>query len=149
MQKTHELPVIRIYQKSHESITTTTQYIKSPKDGLNTVTPLIAESDREHFVVVCLDTKHQSISIEIISVGSLNFCTVHPREIFKGAILSNAAAILLAHNHPSQNLTPSQEDILITKRLAEAGEILGIEVLDHLIINSQNEYCSLKEQHLI
>lgn len=89
---------------------------------------------KEHFVTLHLDGKNRIICKETVSIGSLNQSIVHPREVFKTALLSNAAAILLMHNHPSGDPDPSSEDIAITRRLRESGELLGIRVLDHIII---------------
>ena len=88
--------------------------------------------DREYFVVVCLDTKNQPTAINICHIGSLNASIVHPRECFKPAILSNAASILVGHNHPSGKSAEIREDVEVTKRLVEAGKIIGIDVLDHI-----------------
>ncbi len=96
-------------------------------------------------VVIALDTKAQPNSISTCSMGTLNASLVHPREVFKSAILSNAHSILLAHNHPSGDPTESMEDIKITERLVEAGKIIGISVLDHIIVGDGN-YISLKEK---
>ncbi|MGM9532028.1 JAB domain-containing protein, partial [Intestinibacter sp.] len=95
-----------------------------------------------------LDTKNQPTNISVVSVGSVNASIVHPREVFKTAILSNSSKIMLAHNHPSQILKPSAEDKLITKRIQDAGEILGIELLDHLILGD-NKYFSFKENCIL
>lgn len=102
----------------------------------NAVRELIGQSDREHFVALHLDSKHRIASIEVIATGTLNAVIVHPREVFKGAILANAHAIAVAHNHPSGDLTPSPEDRTITKQLIEAGEVMGIKLLDHIIVNT-------------
>jgi DNA repair proteins len=91
-----------------------------------------------------LNTKNQVIGRQTLSIGSLNASIVHPREVFRAAIRRSSASILCAHNHPSGDPTPSPEDILLTKRLAEAGELIGIELLDHLVIGD-NRYTSLKE----
>lgn len=145
MKDIHPIPVIKIYQKPCSTVESPTDTIKSPEDGVAAVAPLIAHTDREHFVVVCLNTKNKIMHMEIVHIGSLNSCLNHPREIFKGALLMNSAAILCVHNHPSQIITPSQEDIQMTQRLSEAGQLIGIELLDHLIINDKNEYYSMKE----
>lgn len=100
-------------------------------------------ADREHFIAVCLNSKNKIICVNVVSVGSLNSSVVHPREVFKAAILSNAAAIIVAHNHPSGDSTPSKEDRSITETLSKAGKILGIPVLDHLIIG--DNYYSFAE----
>jgi DNA repair protein RadC len=103
------------------------------------------EADREKFVVVCLDTKNQPTAINVCHVGSLNASIVHPREVMKAAVLSNSASIIVAHNHLSGHCEPSREDIEVTKRLVEAGRIVGIDVLDHLIVCPER-YLSLKEK---
>ena len=97
----------------------------------------LSEMAEEQMVMFALNTKHQIIGAFTISKGSLNASIVHPREIFKRAFLVNAHAIMLAHNHPSGDPSPSQEDEAITKRLIEAGKLLGIEILDHLIVGDQ------------
>ena len=104
--------------------------------------------DREKFIAVHLNTKNQIISYEVVSVGSLNASIVHPREVFKGAILSNAASVILCHNHPSGDPNPSKEDTQLTSRLEEAGKILGIEILDHIIFASSNFYSFKAEEVL-
>jgi DNA repair protein RadC len=119
--------------------------VKSPEDAYKLLKQLLVEADREHFLVVCLDTKNQPTAINICHVGSLNASIVHPREVFKSAILSNSASILVAHNHPSNDPTPSREDLEVTKRLVEAGKIIGIDVLDHLIVCA-DKFVSLKEK---
>lgn len=101
----------------------------------------------EVMVMLVLDTKHKVVGAFEVSRGSLNASIVHPREIFKRALLLNGSAIVLSHNHPSGDSTPSQEDIRITKRLVDCGELLGITVLDHIIIGDR--YMSFKEDSLI
>ena len=96
--------------------------------------PFFAELDREQFLVCCLDAKHAIIGINVVSIGSLTLSIVHPREVFKPAILLNACGIIAAHNHPSGDPSPSPEDRTLTARLREAGELLGITLLDHLIL---------------
>ncbi|RUS50031.1 DNA repair protein RadC, partial [Kurthia sp. 3B1D] len=101
--------------------------------------------DREIFLVACLSTKNQIQSLHRCHIGSLNASIVTPREVFKTAFLQNAASIIVGHNHPSGNCTPSPEDIDVTERLKEAGELLGVELLDHLIV-CENNFLSLKEK---
>ncbi|GFR34896.1 RadC family protein [Thermobrachium celere] len=103
---------------------------------------------KEHFRVIFLNTKNYVIQVKDISIGSLNSSIVHPREVFLEAIKQSSASIILCHNHPSGDPNPSSEDINITKRLIDAGKILGIEVLDHLIIGD-GKYISLKEKNII
>jgi DNA repair protein RadC len=108
----------------------------------------LRNSDREKFICLHFNFKNQIISYEVVSMGSLNCSIVHPREVFKAAILANAASVVFLHNHPSGNMEPSLDDIEITKRLGKAGAILGINVLDHLIIGN-NEFYSFKQHNLI
>jgi DNA repair protein RadC len=108
----------------------------------------MAESPEEQFYMLALNTKNQVVGVHLVSQGSINSSVVHPREVFKRAMLNNACSIIVAHNHPSGNPMPSQTDIDITRRLKEGGEILGISVLDHLIVGDGN-YISLKEKMLI
>lgn len=119
--------------------------IKSPEDAYNLMKHFLGDLDREAFIVICLDVKNAPLCINICHVGSLNASIVHPREVMKSAILSNAASILVGHNHPSGNVTPSSEDIEVTKRLVEAGKIVGIELIDHIIVGDNN-FLSLKEK---
>lgn len=134
----------RISQKQVDSRFT----IRSPKDAASFLMPEMASLEQEHFVALYLNVKNQVIHKQTIFIGSLNSSIVHPREIFKEAIKRSAASIICAHNHPSGNASPSPEDIEVTKRLQEAGFILGIELIDHLIIGDY-QYFSLKEQGYI
>lgn len=122
--------------------------IRSPYDAYELMKGFLDDKDREHFIVVSLDTKNQPVSINICHIGSLNASIVSPREVMKSAILSSAASIMVAHNHPSGETTESREDVEVTKRLAEAGKLMGIELLDHLIIGD-GKYTSLKEKGYI
>lgn len=122
--------------------------ITSPLDVVNVLMEEMRYLKREHFKVVLLDTKNQIISIENVSIGNLNSSIVHPREVFKIAIRRSSASMILVHNHPSGDPTPSSEDISITKRLLESGKILGISILDHIIIGNKT-YVSLKEKNII
>jgi len=121
--------------------------LKEPEDVFGFVKE-IAFKDREHFLVILLNTKNEVLGIETVSIGSLNSAIVQPREIFKAAILANSASVILVHNHPSGDLEPSKEDLKSTKKLQEAGNLLNIPVIDHLIINSR-EYLSFKNKNLI
>ncbi|MFJ8065493.1 RadC family protein [Psychrobacillus sp. NPDC096426] len=119
--------------------------IRSPEDAYNLFKQFLGELDREYFVLMCLDVKNQPTVINVCHIGSLNASIVHPREIMKTAVLSNAASILVMHNHPSGRPKPSKEDIDVTKRLVEASRIIGIELIDHLVIG-ENSFVSLKEK---
>jgi len=106
------------------------------------------DEEKEHFLMLSLDTKNQLKAVHIISIGSVNATIVHPREVFKNAILESAAAILVGHNHPSGDPTPSQPDIDITKKLVESGKILGVEMYDHIVFGD-TRFISMKDQELI
>lgn len=105
-------------------------------------------SKKEHFVIFYLDVRNQIIRQETISIGTLNASLVHPREVFEPAVRDLAAQIILSHNHPSGDSQPSSEDLELTKRLVEAGKLLGIEIIDHIIV-CRDEYFSLKENKMI
>jgi DNA repair protein RadC len=102
--------------------------------------PCFEGLDREHFLVCGLDAKHRIIGINIVSIGSLTLAIVHPREVFKPLILMNAAACICAHNHPSSDPTPSQEDHVLTQRLRQGAELLGITLLDHVILGDNRHF---------
>ena len=121
--------------------------VKTPEDVASLVGGRLKGKKKEHFLALLLDTRNQLIKVSEISVGSLDTSIVHPREVFKEAISASAAAVIFAHNHPSGDPEASEDDIKLTKRLAEAGEIVGIDVLDHIII-CDKEYLSLKGKGL-
>jgi len=118
--------------------------IRSPQDVWQLLAPDLNYLQKEHFVCLFLNTKNHVIDKETISIGSLNAAIVHPREVFRAAIKRAAASIVCAHNHPTGDPTPSEEDIRLTARLAEAGTLIGIEVLDHIVLGHERYY-SLKE----
>ncbi|MEW6605890.1 MAG: DNA repair protein RadC [bacterium] len=122
--------------------------IKSAEDVAKLVRPRLKDKKKEYFLILSLDTRNNLTKISEISIGSLNANLVHPREVFKEAIQSVANSVILVHNHPSGNPEPSEDDLLITKRLIEAGKILGIEITDHIIIAKTGFY-SFKEKRLI
>ncbi len=122
-----------------------TRQILSPSDAYEMIKEQLEGLDREQFIIACLNTKNEPTNITVVSVGSLNKAIVHPREVFKTAILSNAASVMAFHNHPSGDATPSDQDIQLTQRLVEAGDLLGIKLLDHLIIGD-GSFISLKEK---
>lgn len=122
--------------------------VNSPVVLANLVMDEMRYLNKEHFRIAILDTKNQILSIENISIGTLNASIVHPRDVFYAAIRRNANSIILIHNHPSGDPEPSKEDISITNRLIQVGDLLGIKVLDHIIIGD-NRYISFKEKNLI
>lgn len=122
--------------------------IASPKDAFNALTRY-ANARCERFIVLTLDGAHQLIASRIISMGLVNRTVVHPREVFFPAIKDNAVAIIVAHNHPSGRLDPSPEDLEITRRLRESGEILGISLLDHVVFHKKTGFYSFVEHGLL
>jgi DNA repair protein RadC len=122
--------------------------IRSPRDAADLLMPRLRYEAKEHFVVLLLSTKHHVLAMPVISVGTLNASLVHPRELFREAINYSAASAILVHNHPSGDPSPSQDDVILTKKLVQAGELLDIDVLDHIIIGD-NRYVSLKETGII
>lgn len=119
--------------------------IRSPEDGAKYVMNDMRFLTQEHFVCIYLNTKNQVLHKKTVFIGSLNASIVHPREVFKEALRHSAASVICFHNHPSGDPGPSKEDIEVTRRLVEAGKIIGIELLDHLIIG-ENKFVSLKEK---
>jgi DNA repair protein RadC len=118
--------------------------VKCPEDAAGLVIEDMKHLDREHFAVILLDSKNAVISVEKVSVGTVNSSIVHPREVLKPALEKSATSIILVHNHPTGNVSPSREDVMITRRFEKCGRILGIDVIDHLIIGDGN-YRSMKE----
>jgi DNA repair protein RadC len=121
--------------------------VKTPEDVVNLVRSRLKGKKKEYFLAILLDTRSQLIKIAEISIGSLDSSIVHPREVFKEAISASAASVIFAHNHPSGDPEASEDDVNLTKRLAKAGEIVGIDVLDHVIIGDKR-YLSLKREGL-
>ena len=122
--------------------------VNNPKDAAQLVLGELSRADKEHFMIIMLNTKHRVIAKKVISIGHLQASLVHPREMFKEAIRRSSAAVILVHNHPSGDLTPSRDDIATTERLKEVGDMIGIDVLDHIIIGD-NRYLSFREQGLL
>lgn len=122
--------------------------VTTPGQAVELVKGFLEDMDRERFILICLNTKNAPTSLYTVSVGSMSASIVHPREVFRVAIATNASSVILSHNHPSGNPDPSSEDLETTKRLVEAGNILGIKVIDHIIIGC-NSWTSLKIRGLI
>jgi DNA repair protein RadC len=122
--------------------------LKSPEDVAAVMRSKLKGKKKEHFWVICLDTRNRFINCQPVSIGSLDTSIVHPREVFKEAVSSSAASVIFVHNHPSGDPEPSKEDIELTERLIKAGEIIGIDVLDHIIVCDRS-YLSLKARNLV
>ena len=121
--------------------------VKTPEDVAGLVKSRLKDKKKEYFLALLLDTRNQLIRVAEISIGSLDSSIVHPREVFKEAVSASAAVVIFVHNHPSGDPEASEDDVRLTKRLAEAGEIMGIDVLDHIIIG-EKKYLSLKREGL-
>jgi len=144
-QPAKRINIISVKLVKESSLLYKERNIRSPEDAYKLMKHFLGDLDREAFIVISLDVKNSPLSINICHLGSLNASIVHPREVMKSVILSNAASYMVGHNHPSGNSSPSNEDIEVTKRLAEAGKIIGIELLDHIIVCTDN-FVSLKEK---
>ena len=123
--------------------------VSGPEDVVRLCAPQLRGSDREHFWALALNTKNQLIRVIEVSIGSLNASIVHPRELFKDAVRVSAASIVVVHNHPSGDPTPSGADIQLTRRLVKAGDVLGIEVLDHVVVGDGGQHASLRDLGLM
>jgi len=119
--------------------------IHTPEDVVDLCSTQLRGLDREHFWCLSLNTKNRLLRLSEVSVGSLNASIVHPRELFKEAVKASAASVVVVHNHPSGDPTPSGADIQLTRRLVKAGDVLGIEVLDHVVIGDGGEFSSLRD----
>ena len=136
----YELKVVREKREGYGSLA----QFRNSRDIYEAFRERFEKADREEFLVLLLDGKNKLLGFNVVSVGSLTSSLVHPREVFKVAILGNAASIILLHNHPAGDPIPSGEDLSITKRLCEVGEIMGIQVLDHIVIGD-GRYISFLE----
>lgn len=141
--------IVSLKLVKESSVLYETRKISNPYDAYRLAKNFLVDSDREKFVVVCLDTKSQPVSIEVVSIGNVNSTMVHPREVLKVAVLSNASKIICFHNHPSGSTNFSKEDEVITNRLKKCGEILGIELVDHIVVGNNDKYFSFKENFKI
>lgn len=121
---------------------------QSSEDVYRYFKDICADQDREHLYALFLDTKHAPIGLNHVAMGTLNTTIVHPREVFKCAILLNAACLVIVHNHPSGDPSPSQEDRILTTRIADAGQLLGITLLDHVVIGN-GRYFSFADHGLL
>jgi len=147
-QKVYRVQVVRLQLVREASLSCYAKTITTAADVAELVRPMLQGADREHFLAIMLDTKNKVNAIHTVSVGTLNASLVHPREVFKVALLTNAASVILCHNHPSGDPTPSKEDRDTTMRLVQVGKLLGIEVLDHVIIG-EGRFFACKQAGLL
>ncbi|MEX1138927.1 MAG: JAB domain-containing protein [Bacteroidota bacterium] len=144
-----ETPVYKVMLVQDSSVPVSNRYIRTPEDAAKIVNDYLEGADREHFVGLYLNSANALIAIHTVSVGTLNSSLVHPREVFKLALMVNAASVIVAHNHPSGNIEPSQEDLAVTKQLVEAGKILGVPLHDHIITAGGTTFTSLAKRGLM
>lgn len=144
----YRIPVYKVTLVREQSLATAKKVVVSPTDANLLFQQYIGDADREQFVILLLDTRNIVRGINVVTIGNLNSAVVHPREVFKPAILANCAAIIMGHNHPSGDPAPSKEDISLTSRLIQAGELLGIPILDHLILG-EDSFISMKDRGFI
>src|SRR6266496_235558 len=151
MTKTKQasIPIYRVTLVREGRVPCYNQQIRSAVDASTLLHTYLADVDREHFVIILLNQKNRVIGVSTVSIGSLTASIVHPREVYKSAILSNAASIICGHNHPSTDCQPSREDRAITTRLVEGGKLLGISILDHVIIGGEGRYFSFADEGLL
>src|SRR5215475_2082010 len=147
--KSASVPVFKIMLVREGRVPCYNQQIRSSADAATLLHTYLADVDREHFAIILLNQKNRVLGVNTVSIGSLTASVVHPREVYKSAILSNAASIICEHNHPSTDCQPSREDRAITTRLVEAGKLLGISVLDHVIISGTGQYFSFADENML
>lgn len=148
-QPAKRVSIVSLRMVRESSILYDQRNISSPGDAAGLLNEFLEEGDREQFIVLCLNTKNNPTAIATVSIGSLNSSIIHPREVFKIAMLANSASVIISHNHPSGDPEPSREDIAVTRRLVEAGEILGIHVIDHVVVGRDKKYISFRERGLM
>jgi DNA repair protein RadC len=146
----YRVPIYRVTLVRETSITAPRPRLRSAQDAAELLRQYLGAVDREHFIVILLDRKNTPIGINTVSIGSLTASVAHPREVMKAAILANAAALICCHNHPSSDPTPSREDRALTQRLVEAGKLLDIPILDHIILgDGTTAYFSFADRGLL
>ncbi len=141
----YRIPIYRVALVKERTLRASDANADGPAAVARIVRRHIGATDREHFVVLFLNAAHDVVGVNTVSIGTLTASLVHPREVFKGAILANAAAVVVAHNHPSGDPSPSREDKLTTRRLVDAGKLLGIPLLDHVVLGDGNRHHSFRE----
>jgi DNA repair protein RadC len=132
--KSATIPQYKVVREASLKYQTMPNAITGPDNAAAIVKAIIGDSDREHAVVLYLDTKHKVIGYEVVSIGTANQCSFSAKETFRGALIHGAVSIILGHNHPSGDPTPSNDDLNVTKALLEASKIIGISILDHVVV---------------
>lgn len=146
---TYALPVQTIKLVTEKVCEAPAQYVTRPDDMAATFKAFIGDYDREHLAVALLNARNKIIGLHIVSIGTTTCAQFAVAEVFKAALLANAACIMLGHNHPSGDPTPSRQDINATKNIVTCGDILGIPVVDHVVVTASGPYCSMRERGLM
>ena len=144
-----KIPIVRLNMLKDKEIEFAGRRMSAPDAAVECIRPLIDGADREYVIACGVDSKHQPVYIEQVAIGTVSSCTVSAPEIFKAALLSNAAGLFLFHNHPSGEPEPSQEDKDVTTRIRLSGELIGICLIDHIIIGDDGSYFSFRENKLL
>ena len=139
------VPIIHLEMVKDAEITYGGMKMENAEEAATLIKKFLGDVDRECLVVCATDIKMKLVHIQLTAMGAINYCPVSISDIFKVALLSNAANILLFHNHPSGDVTPSEDDIQVTKRVMEAGKLLGIPLLDHIILGEGDSFYSFRE----
>lgn len=143
-----KIPLVRLQMIRDKEIPYGREMLNTPEKAAAFMRKFLQNADREYLIVCCVDTKCHPVLIEVVGIGTVNECLTVPRELFKSALLSNASDILLFHNHPSGIADPSVSDYALTERLKEAGELLGVPLLDHIILGDDAFYSFKEQDHL-
>jgi len=144
------VPIYKVSLVRDGRIATEQPQLRSSLDAATLFRRFLGNVDREHFMVAMLDRKHRLIGINLVHVGTIDGALVNPRDVFKPALLCNAVAIVLCHNHPSGDCQPSREDRTLTQRLKDAGKLLDVTVLDHIILgDGTNQYLSFADENFL
>ncbi|MBF7025362.1 JAB domain-containing protein [Staphylococcus kloosii] len=142
-----EINIVSLQMIKTDTLSYLKARISNPEDAVEIMHSFIGNSDREHLILISMNSKNEPTHIQSLSIRSINQTVIHPREVFKTAILSNANSIMLGHNHPSGDVTPSPEDIIVTERLMLISEMMGILFYDHIIFSDSHTY-SIKQHDL-
>lgn len=148
MKSKKRVDIVSIKMVKEYSVGYEPRKVRNPEDAFKLFEKFVKDIDREIFLVACFNSKNEPVNISVVSIGTLGSSLVHPREVMKTAILSNSNSIMIAHNHPSGSVNPSNEDKRVTERMVNVCDILGIKLLDHIIIGD-DKYFSFKESSLI
>jgi DNA repair protein RadC len=146
--RTYRLPVLQVRLVREDAISHESRSVRNASDAAQVARAFLQGADRETFIAILLNTKHKVLGVNLVSIGGLDSAPVHPREVYKPAILAGAKSVIVAHNHPSGDPEPSNEDVAISGQLKRAGEIVGIPLLDHVVVGDTG-HVSLCEKGLL